>query len=403
MKAVFLNQLPGAGIVMILLGGILLPDVLSAQSFRILDLGTLGGASSAANALDDNNTVVGWSEALSGQRHAFSSCPTCEMHDLGHLPGGSTSSAAAISSNGHYIVGFSGINEFGIPFEQITQGFILSNDILNNNAMLSVGALYCPCTFNTRYGFSEAHAVNDQGEVAGHSETVRGRQIVHAFLWKDGVLEDIGNGAGDRSVSSANALNNASQIAGDLTDSGTPEPARRAFLWQNGSRQNLGVLPGHRASSALGINDDGMVVGWSGNHDGSSPTAFLWHQGIMQNLGYLPGDSNSRAVSINNVGQIVGISGNFVADNFTADIFLDNTRQPDTPPDVVPDAGAASVRPFLWQNGSMLDLNSLLPPESEWLIIDASDINNRGWIAGTGLINGQIHAVLLEPTNPVRQ
>jgi len=265
---------------------------------------------SAAKSLADDNTVVGWAETASGERHAFSSCPTCEMRDLGLLPGGSNSSATEIRSSGNYIVGYSGINEFGIPFEQIIQVFIISNDANQADAgMESLGALYCPCIFNTRYGFSEALAVNDQGEVVGRSETVRGRQIVHAFLWKDGLLQDIGNGPGDLAVSNAHAINNASQVVGDfIQNTDTEELTRSAFLWQNGKRQDLDTFPGQSASSALAINDDGVVVGWSGRHDGSSTTAFCWHDGVMQDLGFLPGDISSWAVAVNSADQIIGTS-----------------------------------------------------------------------------------------------
>jgi len=401
MKAICRKMLDRRGLVMFVLAGLLLPGAVVAQNYRIIDLGTLGGSASAANALADNDTVVGWSQTASGQRHAFSSCPSCVMRDLGLLPGGSNSSATAISRSGSYIVGYSGINEFGIPFEPITQGFILSND-----TMLSVGALYCPCTFNTRYGFSEALAVNDLGETVGRSETVRGRQIEHAFLWKDGVLQDIGHGAGDLSISSAHAINNASQVAGDVTES-IPEASRRAFLWQNGRRQDIGVLPGHSSSSAQSLNDEGMVVGWSGKLDGSSLTAFLWHNGNLQDLGVLPGDNSSRALSINNAGQVVGVSGT----NLSLTLSLtatgpDQSSEPDslTRFDTPAQADQLRMRPFVWQNGSMLDLNSLLlPANADWVIIEARDINNRGWIAGTGLREGRTHAILLEPVTPERQ
>jgi len=180
-----------------------------------------------------------------------------------------------------------------------------------------------------------------------------------------------------------------------------PEPRRRAFLWQNGSRQDLGVLPGHNASSALAINDEGQVVGWSGRPNGSLSTAFLWQNGIMQNLGFLPGDNSSRAVSINNAGQVVGISGTDLSNTITG--YEHSTL---SEPDAASDPDVSSrihARPFLWQNGSMLDLNALLPTDSEWEIIDVADINNRGWIAGTGLRDGRTHAILLEPVSPLQQ
>jgi hypothetical protein len=50
----------------------------------------------------------------------------------------------------------------------------------------------------------------------------------------------------------------------------------------------------------------------------------------------------------------------------------------------------------------MLDLNSLLLSESDWHLIEARDINNRGMIVGTALKNAELGAFLLIPTSHQR-
>ena len=43
---------------------------------------------------------------------------------------------------------------------------------------------------------------------------------------------------------------------------------------------------------------------------------------------------------------------------------------------------ASSARAFIWQNGTMTDLNTLIPPSSGLYLLYANDINDRGTIAG---------------------
>ncbi len=74
----------------------------------------------------------------------------------------------------------------------------------------------------------------------------------------------------------------------------------------------------------------------------------------MKDLGTLPGDSFSFGSSINNLGQIVGYSCD---DNF-------------------------NCRAFLWQNGSMVDLNTLNPSGSSLFLNYAAAIDDFGVITG---------------------
>ena len=46
--------------------------------------------------------------------------------------------------------------------------------------------------------------------------------------------------------------------------------------------------------------------------------------------------------------------------------------------------GTTDPHGFLYQDGTMLDLNNLIPPDTGWTIDDAYAINDNGWIAATG-------------------
>lgn len=53
---------------------------------------------------------------------------------------------------------------------------------------------------------------------------------------------------------------------------------------------------------------------------------------------------------------------------------------------------------MLYEDGQMLDLNTLIDPASGWYLTEAAAINDRGQIAATGYSNGRQHALLLTPT-----
>src|SRR5262245_53751258 len=69
-----------------------------APTFTVTELGTLGGAQSAAYGLNEANQVVGWSTIETGQNHAFL-WEGGAMTDLGTL-GGTHSRAWAINNDG---------------------------------------------------------------------------------------------------------------------------------------------------------------------------------------------------------------------------------------------------------------------------------------------------------------
>jgi len=63
---------------------------------------------------------------------------------------------------------------------------------------------------------------------------------------------------------------------------------------------------------------------------------------------------------------------------------------------------------FLWENGAMTDLNTLLPAGTGWILTAATAINDNGDIVGIGLLDGQVHGFLLtsgqtQPPAPTEQ
>src|SRR4029077_10088259 len=105
--------------------------------------------------------------------------------DLGTLSGGTTSFATAISDGG-MVAGYGGINAYGPRFPEVTQGFVWQGGV-----MRSLNALYCPCSFNLRYGTSRGLAINNDGIVVGDSVILE-RNLTHAFLSRASVMQDIG-------------------------------------------------------------------------------------------------------------------------------------------------------------------------------------------------------------------
>jgi probable HAF family extracellular repeat protein len=323
-------------------------------TYQVTDLGTLPGLDdSVARGINDSGQVVGASDSDISRPYAFLWDAVNGMQDLGTLPGDSTAIAFGINDCGQ-VVGDS--RQTGRP------GHAFLWDA--TNGMQDLGTLP-----GDRFSF--ANGINDSGEVVGSAEPIA-VGLGHAFLWDaSNGMQDLGTLPGGRD-STAIAINNNGQVVGwsSIADRST-----HAFLWDaSNGMQDLGTLPGGDGSSfAHGINDSGQVVGISGNSNGR---AFLWDASNgMQDLGALPGGRSANANGINSTGQVVGESERFD-----------------------PDRGQYVYDAFVWQNGTMSDLNDL-SAGSDLILEDAIAINNAGQIVGFGYFNGVTHlrAYLLTP------
>lgn len=304
-------------------------------------------------------------------------------------------------------------------------------------SFLAVMALMIPCMGAVQYQVvdlgapqgSESHAtgINSKGQVSGYWYSTS----LQAFVWQNGVMTNLGTGYGY-------GINYEGEVVGwenegciwrngvpmYLGDIGTPHYTwgfainnnsqavgyaylrsyvDNAFISQNGVMTDIGTLGGLE-SRAYGINNNGQVVGWANpTNSDSVRRAFVWQNNVMTDLGI------GAAFGINDSGVIVGNSAPYAG---YASIWQNNTRTDIVMPhggtfvdinnsgQVVGysySSGSITERAFLWQNGVLTDLNSLIAADSGWLLEGANAINDNGYIVGSGVIDGQTRAYLLVP------
>jgi len=114
-------------------------------------------------------------------------------------------------------------------------------------------------TLGGTFGF--ANWVNENGDVVG-AATNQADQSLLAFLWKDGVITNLGTVDGDP-CSIAFNINSRGQVVGSSTD--CQGDSGHAFLWENGGPMidlNTFVPPGSDLTLTQGayVNDHGEIL-----------------------------------------------------------------------------------------------------------------------------------------------
>jgi probable HAF family extracellular repeat protein len=198
---------------------------------------------------------------------------------------------------------------------------------------------------------------------------------------------------------------------------------QHAFYWsQSGGMKDLGTLSGSTVSGALGVNDAGIVVGYS-NVKGQLATNFVAVQwsatGAITNLGTLSGGSSSAAFTINSAGEVAGDSflstglvdattwtsnkikdlGGLPKAIFTAGLDINGSGH------IVGESVFSYGPPFtshafLWNGSAMKDLGTF--PGGVTSIANA--INTNGIIAGQSdgtITGGQWHAVVWDTSSKI--
>ena len=310
--------------------------------YSVTDLGTLGGTESEAYSINELGQVVGNSLTPEGYKHAFLWDKIKGMQDLDP-----DTKLDLYPWNINNLTQVVGVSELG-------------KDTDYKPSFLWDG------TRGMRYWSDRLLVdINDSGQIVGEFD---GR----ATLWNG--LNDVQNlgSLNNKGEGRAGRINNVGQVAGSSYSCQKWPCGGHGFFWdEETGMTDLGTL-GSKDSWVYGINDLGQVVGSSPVRGGfyGERRAFLWDKTRgMQNLGTFD-DKDSYARGINNLGRVVG-------------------RVEDEPFD-----GVA----FLWdKTRGMQDLNNLIDPQAGWKLARAHEINERGWIVGTGWFNGNKRAFLLTP------
>jgi probable HAF family extracellular repeat protein len=256
------------------------------------------------------------------------------IRDLGAL-GGSHGEAHAINENG-WVAG---------------QAQVAQNRRAFRTRPVRWGLLTTKIPLLPGGAFNWSEGINKWGHVVGTSDTgVR----MHAFLYKDGSVMDLYTLPGGKN-SKAHSLNDGGQVVGEST---VTNGDTHAFLWKDSDgdgQADGGEMVDLGKGVAYGINASGKIVGKFPGGQLWTPTARNGSTGSVSDFGL-------DAVAINDDGDLVGsmaVGGGEIHGSLWRDLDKDGKKDP----------------------GELVDLGTLGGAKS-W----AFSLNNKGQVVGNSWI-----------------
>jgi probable HAF family extracellular repeat protein len=379
-----------------LLAALAMPSLLGAQAklpghvrYTVIDLGPVGPPPGQAFSITQNTLVSGAAAVPGGAIHAVLWLKNFKF-DIGKRGLGGTNSIAFGANVWGQVVGLAETSKADPNGEDFC-GFAAQGFPSSSGSCLpylwQLGVMRPLPTLGGNNG--QANQINIRGQAVGLAENNKkdlncpAPQVLQfkPVLWENGRARQLPTVGGDVD-GVALGINDRGQVAGASGDCAPFSPTLlfplqplHAILWQQGKAVDLGNLGGDGygfGNIALNLNSKGEVVGNSDLPGDTTNHAFLWtKEKGMQDLGTLPGDFLSAGLDINDRTEVVGVS-------------LDSSF---------------NLRAYLWRNGHMTDLNSLIPADSPLALLLACSINSKGEIIGLAMqkSNGEFHAFLATP------
>jgi probable HAF family extracellular repeat protein len=353
--------------------------------FVAVDLGTLGGTSSVATAINGLGQVAGISTTAGGAVHAFVWDPLNGMQDVGSL-GGRVLEVSGISNGGQVVgSGFTasnvldafswtpagGLVDIPSPAGEQNHAYAVgdSGQVLVTTgggggglwtaASGIVPVANAPGTATFTKFFPET--MNGSGQIVGFGYTADDPAYYHAFSWTPSA------GAADLGRSGVFSVARAAADTGEVVGWESAQGVSTAWAWKQANGFTGLAFP-----EPMAVNVAGQVVGSDGNH-------LFFHDPARgtEDLGTLGGATASVPTFtgfayyhlLNRNGQVVGRS------------------------ETAPYAQHA----FSWTHaGGMVDLGTLGGAAST-----AYAVNDRGQVVGSAeLADGTSHAVVWAPQTP---
>ena len=293
------------------------------ERYNVFDLGVVGNPPAGPYIIRNNGLISGAAATPDGSSmHAVLWYKGWKI-DIG-TPGlgGQNSAAFGVNEFGQTVgqaetsrpnaEDFCGFNAYGFASSTACRPFLWQDGVMTKLP-----------TLGGHNGF--ANSINNRGVVAGIAETDATDPTsgcpVHQFepvVWERGRIHSLPPYSGD-SDGVAAQVNDKGQVVGASGTCGSFNPntglylvENHALLWENGVATDLGNLGGEgglAGNHACALNNHGQVVGHSDLPNDASFHGFLWTRETgMKDLGTLSGDFASTAIAINDPGVVVGVS-----------------------------------------------------------------------------------------------
>jgi probable HAF family extracellular repeat protein len=180
-------------------------------------------------------------------------------------------------------------------------------------------------------------------------------------VYRDGVLSELPGLEPDLDTYAAD-INDRGEIVGYSLHYSFGRP--RPLLWHNGRVIDLGLQTGWETGTAIAVNDRGVIVA-SGTRNSSDPKSFeialIYPDGRITPMPVPPMEVNWFGPrEINNRNEVIAISERFWS--------------------------GSPWQSWLYSNGVLYDLQTLIEPASEYVLDGVTGINDRGEIVGYGTI-----------------
>lgn len=349
-------------------------SIVSAAQFTVTDLGGFGGTLASRGSGIGSTAMVGGTWYVNGTTPKAATATIDGGGTVTHVQYGLASDSISYGMgigglDGETLVGYSLPGSRGTSHAITGDGGVLTD-------LHSTIAGTAPFTGSDT---SRGIAINGSGAVVGQAKNTSGN--LQAFTLAGSTVNAVPL-IGGYNNSLATAINDGGLAVG-FDYNGTWNYAiggaiagglshGQAFSFNGTVMTALGTLSGGADSIATAVNSAGAIVGQStvssaDTLDGRGH-AFLYSGGSMTALTEAAGTVMSLADDINDSGDIVG--------TFRTAQFINHA--------------------FLYRNGQMIDLNSLISG-SGWVLTEATSINEDGYIAGYGTHNGVQTAFLLSP------
>lgn len=324
--------------------------------------------------------------------------------DLGAITPTGTSAGAAINALGQVAGSAStatgsmvAVKTNNGRFEAIS-GSVLGNSSQANaiNVLNSVAGTYID-TGGTSHGFyTSAGGLNTINPLAGGTYTQANginkySQVVGTGDIGNGVTRAFVVGSGGTPTAIAPLANGTSNVGNGINDNGTvvgtsqiapqnqPGGFVHAFIAAAGGAPT--DLLTRNPSTEFVYNTYGKAIANNGDVAGYGDIGLFEHAfyapsggGALVDLGVLAGGSSSIAYGLNDLAQVVG------AVSFGG--------------------GQTNSQAFIWDSIlGMFNLNTLISSadQANWVLTQATGINDNDQITGVGLLNGTLHGFLLTP------